>query len=151
MGRYLGITVKRLALCQCLDGHVKEPYEMSMALGARPSVKLLLQSAYTSMCCHIYNWNIVAVLFHFLKHIQTLPRIAMVVYYAFTPWFIVIGTSPILVVMEHCLMQTMTENREKYDKVCYLLCYVLFSSISKWVRCKLLVTHFLVFVVVFLG
>ena len=28
--------VKRLAPCRCLDGHVKEPYEMSMALGARP-------------------------------------------------------------------------------------------------------------------
>ena len=28
--------IKRLALCQCLDGHVKEPYEMYMALGARP-------------------------------------------------------------------------------------------------------------------
>ena len=36
MGRFLGITVKRLTLCRCLDGHVKEPYEMSMALGARP-------------------------------------------------------------------------------------------------------------------
>ena len=33
---FLEITVKRLAPCQCLDGHVKEPYEMSMALGARP-------------------------------------------------------------------------------------------------------------------
>ena len=30
MGRFLGITVKRLAPCRCLDGHVKEPYEMSM-------------------------------------------------------------------------------------------------------------------------
>ena len=28
--------IKRLAPCRCLDGHVKEPYEMSMALGARP-------------------------------------------------------------------------------------------------------------------
>ena len=25
--------IKRLAPCRCLDGHVKEPYEMSMALG----------------------------------------------------------------------------------------------------------------------
>ena len=32
MGRYLGITVKRGIPCRCLDGHVKEPYEMSMAL-----------------------------------------------------------------------------------------------------------------------
>ena len=30
-----------------------------MALGARPQVQLLLQSACTSMCRHIYNWNIV--------------------------------------------------------------------------------------------
>ena len=29
--------IKRLVPCQCLDGHVKEPYEMSMALGARRS------------------------------------------------------------------------------------------------------------------
>ena len=28
--------IKRVAPCWCLDGHVKEPYEMSMALGARP-------------------------------------------------------------------------------------------------------------------
>ena len=32
MGRFLGITVKRLAR---LDGHVKEHYDMSMAIGAR--------------------------------------------------------------------------------------------------------------------
>ena len=31
MGRFLGITVKRVAPCPRLDGHVKEPYEMSMA------------------------------------------------------------------------------------------------------------------------
>ena len=30
-----------------------------MALGARPWVQLLLQSACTSMCRHIYDWNIV--------------------------------------------------------------------------------------------
>ena len=34
LGRLLGISVKRVALCRCLDGHVKAPYEMSMALGA---------------------------------------------------------------------------------------------------------------------
>ena len=28
--------VKRVAPCWCLDGHVKEPYEMSLPLGARP-------------------------------------------------------------------------------------------------------------------
>ena len=40
------------------DGHVKEPYKMSMAIGARPNVKLL-QSACTTMCRHIllkYRW-----------------------------------------------------------------------------------------------
>ena len=31
MGRFLGITVKRVVPCRCLDGHVKEPHEMSMA------------------------------------------------------------------------------------------------------------------------
>ena len=30
MGRFLRIIVKKLAQCWCLDGHVKEPYEMSM-------------------------------------------------------------------------------------------------------------------------
>ena len=42
-----------------MDRHVKEPYEISMALGARPKVHFLLQSACTSMCRPIYNWNIV--------------------------------------------------------------------------------------------
>ena len=28
--------IKRVVPCRCLGGHVKEPYEMSMALGARP-------------------------------------------------------------------------------------------------------------------
>ena len=31
MGRFLGIPVKKVARCRCLNGHVKEPYEMSMA------------------------------------------------------------------------------------------------------------------------
>ena len=31
MGRFLGVTVKRGIPCRCFDGHVKEPYEMSMA------------------------------------------------------------------------------------------------------------------------
>ena len=31
MGQFLGITVKRVIPCRCLDGHVKEPYEMYMA------------------------------------------------------------------------------------------------------------------------
>ena len=35
-GGFLGITIKRFAPYRCLGGHVKEPYEMSMALGARP-------------------------------------------------------------------------------------------------------------------
>ena len=29
-------SIKRVTPCRCLDGHVKEPYEMSMALGTRP-------------------------------------------------------------------------------------------------------------------
>ena len=28
--------IKKVVPCQWLDGHVKEPYEISMALGARP-------------------------------------------------------------------------------------------------------------------
>ena len=40
--------IKRLVPCRCLDGHVKEPYEMSIQL-------LLFQSACTSMCRHIYD------------------------------------------------------------------------------------------------
>ena len=27
--------IKRVAQCRCLDGHIKEPYEISMAFGAR--------------------------------------------------------------------------------------------------------------------
>ena len=52
--------MKRVTPCRCLDGHVKEPYEMSIALGARPYVQLLLQSACTSMYRHKYNLKIVA-------------------------------------------------------------------------------------------
>ena len=33
--------IKRLDPCRCLDGHVKEPYEMSMALGALPQAQIL--------------------------------------------------------------------------------------------------------------
>ena len=55
----LNIRIKRVVLCRCLDRHDKEPCEMSMALGARPKVQLLLKSAGTSMCCRIYKWNIV--------------------------------------------------------------------------------------------
>ena len=60
MGAVSRKTVKKVVPCRCLDGHVKKPNEMSMALGARPLVKLLLQSARTSVCRHIHNWNIVA-------------------------------------------------------------------------------------------
>ena len=52
--------IKRLVPCQCLDRHVKESYKMSMVLAPRPYVQLLLlQSAFTSMCRHMYDWNIV--------------------------------------------------------------------------------------------
>ena len=44
---FLWITVKRLAPCRIWNRHLKEPYEMSMALRARPLVQLL-QSACTS-------------------------------------------------------------------------------------------------------
>ena len=54
-----GITVQRMVQCRCLDRHVKEPYGMSMGLEARPWVQILLQSACTSMCYHIYNYNII--------------------------------------------------------------------------------------------
>ena len=47
--------IKRVAPCRCLDGHVKEPYEMSMALGARPYVQLLLQPTCISLCRHIFD------------------------------------------------------------------------------------------------
>ena len=32
MGWFFGITVKTVAPCRCLDGHIKEPYEIFMAL-----------------------------------------------------------------------------------------------------------------------
>ena len=66
--------IKRLVPCRCLNGHVKEPYEMSMSLGAWPYVQLLLQSACTStsMCRHLCDWNIVNLdikqLIHSLTH-----------------------------------------------------------------------------------
>ena len=57
MGPVLGGTDKN-GLVSVLDGHDKEPYEMSMALGAdhRPQ---LLQATYTSICRHKYSWNII--------------------------------------------------------------------------------------------
>ena len=50
---------KKVCPYRCFDGQVKEPYEISMALRARPLAQLLLQSACISMCIHMYNWNIV--------------------------------------------------------------------------------------------
>ena len=52
-----GIT--KVVPCHCLDGHVKESYKNVYNVGARPQVQLLLQSTGTSICRHIYNWNIV--------------------------------------------------------------------------------------------
>ena len=51
--------IERMAPSRCSDGFFIEPYEKRVALGARPSVQLLLQSTCTSMCRHIYDWNIV--------------------------------------------------------------------------------------------
>ena len=50
---------KRVASCRCLDGHIKEPYEMSMALGARPQVQLPSSVRRTSIWRRIYDKNIV--------------------------------------------------------------------------------------------
>ena len=36
MGHGAVCRYKRVVPCRCLNGHVKEPYEMSMALGTRP-------------------------------------------------------------------------------------------------------------------
>ena len=46
IGVVLGMTHKRL-------------HEMSMALGARTQVNILLQAACTYMCRHIYYWSVV--------------------------------------------------------------------------------------------
>ena len=40
--------------CRCLDGPVKEPYEMSMALGARPQVHFLL-TYITEISLHVHK------------------------------------------------------------------------------------------------
>ena len=51
--------IKRLAPCRYFDGHFKEPYKMSMALGARPGYNFFF-SPPAHLCRHIYDWNIVA-------------------------------------------------------------------------------------------
>ena len=51
--------IKRVAQCRFFDRHVQGPYEISMALGTRLYVQLLLRSACTSMYRHVYDWNIV--------------------------------------------------------------------------------------------
>ena len=53
MGRSLEITIKRLAPWRELDGHVKEPTEMSMAFGARPyqSACILLVKYLCAVTC----------------------------------------------------------------------------------------------------
>ena len=44
MWRFLEITIERLAQCRCLDRHIKEPYEMTMAwepdVGPNSSVRM---------------------------------------------------------------------------------------------------------------
>ena len=54
MGRFLGITVKRVAPCRYLDGDLKEPYEMSMALGAKLQTSNFLFSPPAHLCAVTY-------------------------------------------------------------------------------------------------
>ena len=44
--------IKRLDTCRCLDGQVKEPYEMSMAFWS-PTVGSTSSIRFTSLCRHI--------------------------------------------------------------------------------------------------
>ena len=56
MERFLGFSeypYKKGGPVSVKDGHVKEPQEISMALGARPTEQLLLQSVSTSVPSHI--------------------------------------------------------------------------------------------------
>ena len=48
------VTIKRLAPCRCWDGYVKEPYEMSMALGARSFKMHVVAQIVISICCLLY-------------------------------------------------------------------------------------------------
>ena len=62
IGRFLGTTVKMLPRFGAWTGILKNPRLRNWyGLEARPKVCILLQSAWTSMCRHIYmyNWNIV--------------------------------------------------------------------------------------------
>ena len=76
--RRLNVTVcrnnriKRLAPCRCLDGHVKEPSEMSMSLGARPPCFFFfggggLQSLYWRL---LHFYPILSYILHPTSYIQ---------------------------------------------------------------------------------
>ena len=74
-GLFLEIAVKMVASCRCLDGHVKEPYEMPIAW--EPIVHCNITASFDewyvsfniredevissklSICRHGYNWNVV--------------------------------------------------------------------------------------------
>ena len=60
--RFLGITVKRLAPCRCLEGHVKELYQMSTSMASEPEVQLLLESASTPMCGHMNTVTVISLI-----------------------------------------------------------------------------------------
>ena len=45
--------MKRVAPCRCLDGHVKEPYEMSMALGVNLPAHLCPFTYITEISLHV--------------------------------------------------------------------------------------------------
>ena len=52
-------TAERLTPCRCFEGHIKEPYETSMAW--KPDRRFnFLFSPPAHLCRHIYNWNIFA-------------------------------------------------------------------------------------------
>ena len=50
--------IKRVDPCRCLDGHVKEPHEISMALGARPYRSNFIFSQPAHLCAVTYMTEI---------------------------------------------------------------------------------------------
>ena len=62
MGRFLGITVK-VAPCLCLDGHIKEPKEMSMALDPDRRSNLFSEHAHQCAATCISEISLIETLF----------------------------------------------------------------------------------------